>query len=187
MKIELPQASSINHQSRVSSNRAAPSSHPFYFRIFHQQNHPAIGGDLHVWSALDALTVLLEELSELLHLKPCQRCTACRSAVHICIYIIYIYIIYIIYVYIYILSIQLPCYTWILLVFHIPKSGPNSPAFLRVAVASCLSVLRTKLCDRPEVQEYSEERRPLEKSSSLFAPSPATAFRTAHVGDGWSQ
>ena len=36
-------------------------------------------------------------------------------------------------------------------------------------------LLRTKLCDRPEVQEYSEERRPSEKSASLFPPSPAIA------------
>lgn len=145
---------------------------PIWFRYFRPSpsSHSlslSVHGDLHVWSALEALTILLEELSELLHLKPVpSKSMACRN---LCSTVDHNRS--------YIMLSHLLGYTWILIFFEFCtfQSVPNYSAVLRVAVASCLSVLRTKLCDRPEVQEYSEERRPSEKSSSLFAPSPAIA------------
>jgi hypothetical protein len=38
--------------------------HPFYFRIFHETNHPAIGAGLHLQRRVDALHLRADSMGE---------------------------------------------------------------------------------------------------------------------------
>ena len=94
-----------------------------YFRPSPSSHSLSVHGDLHVWSALEALTILLEELSELLHLKPVPtKSMACRN---LCSTVDHNRS--------YIMLSHLLGYTWILifLILHIPKCSKLFCCFAR--------------------------------------------------------